>query len=131
MSDAVPSDRKQKGGALLDNLDKIAPVLLASGAKSEEFGTLPPDAATAPRRLGICNLKHCTEISGSATLRKPSLAEMCPRLPYPLSRPDGRPHVFGGLLRRLNIAGLRQVMSGTAYENHGKFLLGLRADPLS
>jgi indole-3-acetate monooxygenase len=41
------------------------------------------------------------------------------------------PHVIGRLLRDLNTAGLHQVMSDTAYENHGKFRLGLLADPLS
>jgi indole-3-acetate monooxygenase len=41
------------------------------------------------------------------------------------------PHVLGRLLRDLNTAGLHQVMSDTAYENHGKFRLGLPADPLS
>ena len=41
------------------------------------------------------------------------------------------PHVIGRLLRDLNTAGLHQVMSDTAYENHGKYRLGLPADPLS
>ena len=41
------------------------------------------------------------------------------------------PHVLGRLLRDLNTAGLHQVMSDTAYENHGKFRLGLPADPLA
>jgi indole-3-acetate monooxygenase len=41
------------------------------------------------------------------------------------------PHVIGRLLRDLNTAGLHQVMSDTAYENHGKFKLGLPADPLA
>jgi alkylation response protein AidB-like acyl-CoA dehydrogenase len=41
------------------------------------------------------------------------------------------PHVIGRLLRDLNSAGLHQVMSDTAYENHGKFRLGLPADPLA
>jgi indole-3-acetate monooxygenase len=41
------------------------------------------------------------------------------------------PHVLGRLLRDLNTAGLHQVMSDTAYENHGKFRLGLPADPMS
>jgi indole-3-acetate monooxygenase len=41
------------------------------------------------------------------------------------------PHVVGRLLRDLNSAGLHQVMSDTAYENHGKFRLGLPTDPLS
>lgn len=41
------------------------------------------------------------------------------------------PNVIGRLLRDLNTAGLHQVMSDTAYENHGKYRLGLPADPLS
>jgi len=41
------------------------------------------------------------------------------------------PHVIGRLLRDLNTAGLHQVMSDTAYENLGKFRLGLPADPMS
>ena len=41
------------------------------------------------------------------------------------------PHVLGCLLRDLNSAGLHQVMSDTAYENHGKFRLGIPADPLA
>ena len=41
------------------------------------------------------------------------------------------PHVLGRLLRDLNTAGLHQVMSDTAYENHGKIRLGLQADPMS
>lgn len=41
------------------------------------------------------------------------------------------PHVIGRLLRDLNTAGIHQVMSDTAYENHGKFRLGLQADPLA
>jgi indole-3-acetate monooxygenase len=41
------------------------------------------------------------------------------------------PHVLGRLLRDLNTAGLHQIMSDTAYENHGKFRLGIPADPLA
>jgi indole-3-acetate monooxygenase len=41
------------------------------------------------------------------------------------------PHVIGRLLRDLNTAGIHQVMSDTAYENHGKFRLGLPANPLA
>jgi alkylation response protein AidB-like acyl-CoA dehydrogenase len=41
------------------------------------------------------------------------------------------PHVIGRLVRDLNTAGLHQVMSDTAYENHGKFRLGIPADPLA
>lgn len=40
------------------------------------------------------------------------------------------PHVLGRLLRDINTAGIHQVMSDTAYENHGKIRLGLAADPL-
>lgn len=42
------------------------------------------------------------------------------------------PHVIGRLLRDLNTAGIHQVMSDTAYENHGQFKLGLpTANPLA
>ena len=41
------------------------------------------------------------------------------------------PNVLGRLLRDLNTAGIYQVMSDTAYENHGQFLLSLPADPLA
>lgn len=41
------------------------------------------------------------------------------------------PHVIGRLMRDLNTAGLHQVMSDTAYENHGKFCLGLPSNPLA
>jgi alkylation response protein AidB-like acyl-CoA dehydrogenase len=41
------------------------------------------------------------------------------------------PHVIGRLLRDINTAGIHQVMSDTAYENHGKYRLGLPADPLA
>lgn len=41
------------------------------------------------------------------------------------------PHIIGRLLRDLNTTGIHQVMSDTAYENHGQFLLGLPANPLA
>jgi alkylation response protein AidB-like acyl-CoA dehydrogenase len=41
------------------------------------------------------------------------------------------PHDIGRLLRDLNTAGIHQVMSDTAYDNHGRFRLGLPADPLA
>jgi alkylation response protein AidB-like acyl-CoA dehydrogenase len=41
------------------------------------------------------------------------------------------PHVIGRLLRDLNVAGIHQVMSDTAWENHGKFRMGLPSDPLA
>jgi alkylation response protein AidB-like acyl-CoA dehydrogenase len=39
------------------------------------------------------------------------------------------PHVLGRLLRDLNTAGIHQVVSDTAWENHGKYRLGLPSDP--
>ena len=65
MIDAFPSDRKLKRKALLDAVDKIAPVLRASGAKSEELGTLAPDAVAALRTAGIFKLKLCTDMGGA------------------------------------------------------------------
>src|SRR5665213_3341754 len=41
------------------------------------------------------------------------------------------PHVISRLVRDINVAGLHQVMSDTAYENHGKFRLGIPTDPMS
>lgn len=41
------------------------------------------------------------------------------------------PHILGRTLRDLNTAGIHQVVSDTAYENHGKFRLGIPADPLA
>jgi alkylation response protein AidB-like acyl-CoA dehydrogenase len=41
------------------------------------------------------------------------------------------PNVIGRLLRDLNTAGIHQVMSDTAYENHGKYRMGLPSDPLA
>jgi alkylation response protein AidB-like acyl-CoA dehydrogenase len=41
------------------------------------------------------------------------------------------PHVIGRVLRDLNVAGLHQVMSDTAFENHGRFRLGLPTDAMS
>lgn len=121
MSDAVPRGRKQKREALLNDADEIVVVVRASGANGEELGTLSPDAVTALGTLSMFNLRHCTEIGGSE-------ADHGRHIRFP-ARPA--PHALGHWLRELSIAGLRQVMSGTAYENHGKFLLGLPADPLS
>jgi hypothetical protein len=65
MGDAFPSDRKQRREALLDDVDKIAPVLQACGAKSEEPGTLSHEAVIALRTMGRVGLKPCTEMGGS------------------------------------------------------------------
>ena len=82
-------------------------------------GKLPEGAAIADVRA-IC--LHATDVAVET-------ATMC----YHFAGNTGlhHPHVIGRLLRDLNTAGLHQVMSDTAYENHGKFLLGLPADPLA
>ena len=79
-----------------------------------------PDGADVADVRAIC--VHATDIAiETATLA------------YHFAGSSGlhHPHVLGRLLRDLNTAGLHQVMSDTAYENHGKFRLGLPADPLA
>jgi alkylation response protein AidB-like acyl-CoA dehydrogenase len=82
-------------------------------------GTLPDGAAIADVRA-IC--VYATDIAIET-------ATMC----YHFAGNTGlhHPHVIGRLLRDLNTAGIHQVMSDTAYETHGKFCLGLPADPLA
>jgi alkylation response protein AidB-like acyl-CoA dehydrogenase len=82
-------------------------------------GNLPDGAAIADVRA-IC--LHATDVAIET-------ATTC----YHFAGNTGlhHPHVMGRLLRDLNTAGLHQVMSDTAYENHGKFRLGLPADPLA
>src|SRR5215469_9580820 len=65
MSNALPKDRMLKRKALLDAVEKIAPVLQASSAKSEELGTLAPDAVAALRNAGIFKLKLCADMGGA------------------------------------------------------------------
>jgi indole-3-acetate monooxygenase len=82
-------------------------------------GQLPDGADIADVRA-IC--VHATEVAiGVATMT------------YHFSGNTGlhHPNVIGRLLRDLNTTGIHQVMSDTAYENHGKFRLGLPADPLA
>ena len=82
-------------------------------------GNLPDGADIADVRA-IC--VHATEVAiGVATMA------------YHFSGNTGlhHPNVIGRLLRDLNTTGIHQVMSDTAYENHGKFRLGLPADPLA
>jgi alkylation response protein AidB-like acyl-CoA dehydrogenase len=86
---------------------------------SVSSGALPDGAAVADVRA-IC--VHATDVAIET-------ATMC----YHFAGNTGlhHPHVIGRLLRDLNTAGIHQVMSDTAYENHGKFRLGLPADPLA
>ena len=79
-----------------------------------------PDGADIADVRAIC--VHATEVAiGVATMA------------YHFAGNTGlhHPNVIGRLLRDLNTAGIHQVMSDTAYENHGKFRLGLPADPLA
>ena len=52
-----PKDRDAKRRFLLDEVARIGPVLQASGGKSEELGTLAPEAVTALRDAGMFRLK--------------------------------------------------------------------------
>jgi indole-3-acetate monooxygenase len=79
-----------------------------------------PDGADIADVRAIC--VHATEVAiGVATMA------------YHFAGNTGlhHPNVIGRLLRDLNTTGIHQVMSDTAYENHGKFRLGLPADPLA
>ena len=79
-----------------------------------------PDGADIADVRAIC--VHATEVAiGVATMA------------YHFAGNTGlhHPNVIGRRLRELNTAGIHQVMSDTAYENHGKFRLGLPADPLA
>ena len=87
--------------------------------ESEVAGSLPDGADIADvRAIAV----HATDVA-IATVT----------MAYHFSGDTGlhHPHVLGRLLRDLNTAGIHQVMSDTAYENHGKFRLGLPADPLA
>jgi alkylation response protein AidB-like acyl-CoA dehydrogenase len=80
----------------------------------------PPDGADIADVRAIC--VHATDVAiGVATMA------------FHFAGNTGlhHPHIIGRLLRDLNTAGIHQVMSDTAYENHGKFRLGLAADPLA
>ena len=83
-------------------------------------GTMPDGADIADVRA-IC--VHATDVAiGVATMV------------YHFAGNTGlhHPSVIGRLLRDLNTAGIHQVMSDTAYENHGQFKLGLStANPLA
>ena len=65
MIKAFPEDRLAKRKLLLDNLDGIAEVLRASGPKSEELGTLAPEAVSALRDTGMFRLKLAAVMGGA------------------------------------------------------------------
>lgn len=56
---------ESKREALLDDVDKIAPVLQACGANSEQLGALSPETVIASRTTGMVKLRLCTEMGGS------------------------------------------------------------------
>ena len=60
-----PQDRAAKRKMLLDSAAAIADTLKASGAKSEELGTLAPEAVAALRDSGMFRLKLCAEMGGA------------------------------------------------------------------
>jgi alkylation response protein AidB-like acyl-CoA dehydrogenase len=62
---SFPQDRAAKRKMLLDGVAAIAATLQASGAKSEELGTLAPEAVAALRDSGMFRLKLCTEMGGA------------------------------------------------------------------
>ena len=65
MIKAFPKDRLEKRKMLLDGVDRLAETLRASGPKSEELGTLAPEAVTALRENGMFRLKLCAEMGGA------------------------------------------------------------------
>src|SRR5260370_38860324 len=65
MTEAFPRDRAAKRKFLLDADDSISKTLRASGAKSEELGTLAPDAVDALVRTGMLRLKLAAEMGGA------------------------------------------------------------------
>ena len=65
MIKAFPADRAAKRAMLLDGVASIASTLQASGAKSEELGTLAPEAVRALREAGMFRLKLAHEMGGA------------------------------------------------------------------
>jgi alkylation response protein AidB-like acyl-CoA dehydrogenase len=65
MMKTFPQDRAAKRKMLLDSAAAIAETLTASGAKSEELGTLAPEAVAALRDSGMFKLKLCAEMGGA------------------------------------------------------------------
>ncbi len=87
------------------------------------------DRVLAGKRVGLADIADVRAIAVYAT----DLAVWVATQTYHFGGNTGlhHPHVLGRLLRDLNTAGLHQVMSDTAYENHGKALLGLPVDPMT
>ena len=60
-----PKERAAKREMLLGSVDEISEILRASGPKSEELGTLAPEAVSALRDTGMFRLKLCAEMGGA------------------------------------------------------------------
>ncbi len=65
MIKAFPEDRLAKRKMLLAGVDGIAETLRASGPKSEELGTLAPEAVSALRDTGMFRLKLAAVMGGA------------------------------------------------------------------
>ena len=65
MIKAFPAERTAKRAMLLEAIDGIAGTLQASGPKSEELGTLAPEAVNALREAGMFRLKLAHEMGGA------------------------------------------------------------------
>jgi len=60
-----PRDRDAKQKFLLEQVERIGPILQASGAESEELGTLAPEAVAALREAGLFRLKLPATVGGA------------------------------------------------------------------
>src|SRR5262245_23655886 len=65
MTEAFPKERAAKRRRLLDAVDSISEILRASGPRSEETGTLAPEAVDALVRTGIFKLKLAEDMGGA------------------------------------------------------------------
>src|SRR5580692_5816623 len=65
MIKAFPEDRLAKRKLLLDGVDSIAETLRAAAPKSEELGTLAPEAVSALRDTGMFRLKLAAVMGGA------------------------------------------------------------------
>ena len=65
MTQVFPKDRAAKRKMLLEGVDSIAETLRTSGPKSEELGTLAPEAVKALRDAGMFRLKLAHEMGGA------------------------------------------------------------------
>ena len=60
-----PKERETKREVLLAKVEQVAPILQASGGKSEEIATLAPEAVAALRDTGLFQLKLPAVIGGA------------------------------------------------------------------